>query len=126
MGVQEAIDAYLALAKTMFRETDLLSRFKSARTIKALIGNARFSGTALSDAIQTVVKGQSKKQTIVGYPGRFVQVVRLTPTRPPPFSCRPSSITTQTSVRWAVLERIHLRDTGSKPRADPLAILSRR
>ncbi|UZP45289.1 hypothetical protein NXS19_013101 [Fusarium pseudograminearum] len=62
MGVQEAIDAYLILAKNVFREPQLLSRLRGARTAGALLGNSRFSGDALSDAIQEIVERQTQSR----------------------------------------------------------------
>jgi|SRR5687767_13192888 hypothetical protein len=59
MGVQEAIDAYLKLATDVFRETPVIPRWLGARTVNALIGNARFSGDALTAAIKQIITEQS-------------------------------------------------------------------
>ncbi|KAM0433498.1 hypothetical protein ACHAPT_004378 [Fusarium lateritium] len=62
VGAQEAIDAYLILAENVFRESQFLSRLRGGRTIGALLGNARFSGGALSDAIQEIVERQTQSR----------------------------------------------------------------
>ncbi|OAQ60207.1 tetratricopeptide repeat domain-containing protein [Pochonia chlamydosporia 170] len=66
MGVQEAIDAYLVLAEKVFRESHPFSRVMGARTLGALLGNARYSGDALTDAIQEIVEGKTdSKDTLL-------------------------------------------------------------
>ncbi|KAJ4313299.1 hypothetical protein N0V84_009476 [Fusarium piperis] len=62
MGVQEAIDAYQLLAENVFCESQFLFRLRATRTIGALLGNARFSGDALSGAIQEIVERQTKSR----------------------------------------------------------------
>jgi hypothetical protein len=66
MGVQEAIDAYMVLAENVFRESGVFSRVRGARTIGALLGNSRFGGDALTEAIQTIVESQTgDKETLL-------------------------------------------------------------
>ncbi|KFY89621.1 hypothetical protein V500_05581 [Pseudogymnoascus sp. VKM F-4518 (FW-2643)] len=66
MGVQEAIDAYLVLAKNVFRESHPFSHVVGARTLGALLVNARFSGAALTDAIQKIVESKTNsKETLM-------------------------------------------------------------
>ncbi|KFZ24505.1 hypothetical protein V502_01016 [Pseudogymnoascus sp. VKM F-4520 (FW-2644)] len=66
MGVQEAIDAYLVLAKNVFRESHPFSHVVGARALGALLGNARFSGAALTDAIQKIVESKTNsKETLM-------------------------------------------------------------
>lgn len=60
MGVQGTIDAYLVLASKVFRESPILPSVVGSHAIVALLGNARFSGHALTDAIQAIVAEQTK------------------------------------------------------------------